>query len=115
MRKPILLAFIALVLAAPVAAQATEGDATFFCYWIDTVHKQAATTALFRAPVEQETAIGALFAKAMQTQSKAKGRLYDCGYRRDPVQAEQDRQSIRGAYATKSFEVLDVDWHPSDD
>jgi hypothetical protein len=108
-----LTVFIALSQAQPSAARAEPGgEAAFFCFWIDNVHKQAATTALFRGQVAGAEDISSEFMKAMRRDANVKGRVYDCGWRRDPVQAEQDRQSLRGAHAAKGFTVLDVNWDP---
>ena len=117
MRRLAFLALLATTLVLPAAAQepGTQGEAAFFCYWVDGAHKQAATTGLFRAPVEQSDAIAAQFAKAMQSSAKTKGRVYDCGYRRDPIQAEQDRQSLRSAHEAKGFAVAEIDWDPNAD
>jgi hypothetical protein len=110
---------LAVLLSAPGAAAASPSnapeEASFFCYWIDGAHKQAATTGLFRAAIERSDAITLQFTKAIQAGDKVKGRVYDCGYRRDPVQAEQDRQSLRAAHEAKGFSVADVEWNPSDD
>jgi hypothetical protein len=116
MRRLAYLALLATTLALPAAAAepGTQGEAAYFCFWVDGAHKQAATTGLFRAPVEQSDAIATRFAKAMSS-AKTKGRVYDCSYRRDPVQAEQDRQSLRAAHEAKGFSVADVEWNPSDD
>ena len=118
MRSPAFFALFAMALAAPVAAPAQDvptptGEGAFFCFWTDNVHKQAATTGLFRAAIERSDAITLQFTKAIQAGDKVKGRVYDCGYRRDPVQAEQDRQSVRGAFAGKGFSLVDLDWTPS--
>jgi hypothetical protein len=107
---PVLLAF--MIPAARAAAPVAE-EAAFFCYWVDGAHKQAATTGMFRAQIAQADAISSQFAKDMRSGVKAKGRVYDCGWRRSPVQAEQDRDSLRAAHAAKGFTVTDLDWIPS--
>jgi len=108
-----LATLIALSLAPAASARAGAGaEAAFFCFWIDNAHKQAATTALFRAQVASAEDISSEFAKAMRRDANTKGRVYDCGWRRDPVSAEQDRQSLRGAHAAKGFALLDVNWDP---
>jgi hypothetical protein len=108
-----LATFIALSLAPAARARAgAGGEAAFFCFWIDNAHKQAATTALFRAQVADADDISSAFAKAMRRDAKGKGRVYDCGWRRDAVSAEQDRQSLRAAHVAKGFALLDVNWDP---
>ena len=118
--RPAILALLAMAIAAPAVAPAQDvpsptGEGAYFCFWIDAGKKEAATTALFRAPIEQSEAISLQFIKAIQAseKSKARARVYDCSYRRDPVQAEQDRQSLRGAHAGKGFSLVDLDWTPA--
>ena len=111
-------ALLAIALAAPGPAPAQDapsaiGEGAYFCFWIDGAKKEAGTTGLFRAPIEQSEAISMQFTKAIQARDKARARVYDCSYRRDPVQAEQDRQSLRGAHAGKGFSLVDVDWTPA--
>ena len=103
---------LALALPAAHAAAPVAEEAAFFCYWVDGEHKQAATTGMFRAPIAQADDITERFAKTMRSESKAKGRVYDCGWRRSPVQAEQDRDSLRAAHLAKGFTVSDVNWDP---
>jgi hypothetical protein len=112
--RPILrCAATRLLLATPVAATAeVVGEAVFFCYWIDAAHKQAATTGVFRAAIAEADAIAGKFAKEMQLTAKSRKRVYDCGWRRVPEHAQQDRQSLRAAHASKGFTLSDIDWDP---
>jgi hypothetical protein len=109
---------LAVLLSAPGAAAASPSnapeEASFFCYWIDGAHKQAAITGLFPGRVAQADDIGAQFAKAMRQIGKGKGRVYDCGWRRDATQAAQDREHLRTAHANQGYAVADIDWDPID-
>jgi hypothetical protein len=89
-------------------------QASFFCYWVDGAHKQAAITDLFPARVAQADDISAQFAKAMRKEGKGKGRVYDCGWRRDAAQAAQDREHLRTAHASQGYAITDFDWDPID-
>jgi hypothetical protein len=113
MRPAALAALLSLALVVPAPTHAEPGaQAAFFCFWVDGTHKQAATTALFRAEVAQADDISSAFAAAMREDAKTRGRVYDCSWRRDPVQAEEDRQSLRAAHLAKGFAVSDVNWDP---
>ena len=98
---------------SPVAT-AAQDEASFFCYWVDGAHKQAAITDLFPGRVAQADDISAQFAKAMRRENQGKGRVYDCGWRRDAVQAAQDREHLRTAHASQGYAVADIDWDPID-
>ena len=39
-----------------------------------------------------------------------KGRVYDCGYARDPKQAAQDRHRLSAVHQTRGFVVVAVNW-----
>ena len=113
--RPLLLAALACLAVAPALPSAVRAEpgaqAAFFCYWVDGPRKQAATTALFRAEIAQADDIASAFATEMRKDAK-RSRVYDCGWRRDPVQAEQDRQSLRAAHRQKGYTVSDVNWDP---
>jgi len=112
MRSVALAAFVALAFTLPADALAEPGaQGTYFCYWVDASKKQAATTALFRAEIEKADQISSEFAAAMRADAKG-SRVYDCGWRRNPVHAEQNLDSLRAAYLQKGYKVSNVNWDP---
>jgi hypothetical protein len=115
MRQLALIALLALAPAAllasePAAAPAAPAEASFFCFWTDTAHKQVGTTGLFTAKASEADHVTDLFVEAMMRGAKIPGRVYDCGWRRDAAQAAADREKLRAAHAQKGFAVEDIAW-----
>jgi hypothetical protein len=101
---------LALLLAAPIA-RANSGDA-FFCYWVDAVHKQVATTDIFPGDRKDAKDITGVFSMDMMQRDKGKARMYDCSWRPGPREAADELDNFRATHASNGFKVGVIDWSP---
>ena len=111
--RPLALATLLAVLAALPASEARAAgsdDAQFYCFWVDSRLDQFATTPLFAGRAADADDITRRFAQAMRARDDRKGRVYDCGYARDPKQAAHDRVRLSAVHQTRGFKVLALDW-----
>jgi hypothetical protein len=109
-RIPLVLLFAAL--AAPAApASARRADA-FYCYWVDAPARQAGVTAIFPGNRLKQKSITGVFAMDMQKRQPNKGRKYECPWKAEPEDAEEERADWVATHRDLGFAVHPLPWNP---
>jgi hypothetical protein len=102
-----------LLLVAALAAPATaRGADAFYCYWVDAPAKQAGITAIFPGNRLKQKSIIGVFSMDMQKREPNRGRKYDCPWKDDPEDAEEERAAFRAEHEDLGFRVHMLAWNP---
>ena len=108
-------AFVAPVVlsaAATLSGSASAKADAYYCYWVDAPAKQAGVTAIFPGNRLKQKSVTGVFAADMQRQHPNKGRKYECPWKAEPDQAEEDRAGFVATHQDLGFHVQMLSWNP---
>ena len=108
--RAIAVPLLCLVALAPTSASA-KADA-YYCYWVDAPARQAGVTAIFPGNRLKQKSITGVFASDMQRQHPNKGRKYECPWKAEPEDAEEDRAGFVATHRDLGFHVQMLGWNP---
>ena len=101
-----------LCLAAVLPATASAKADAYYCYWVDAPAKEAGVTAIFPGNRLKQKSVTGVFAADMQRAHPNKGRKYECPWKAEPDDAEEDRAGFVAAHEDLGFRVHALSWNP---
>ena len=104
-----LLGLAIAVLAGPASAR--KADA-FYCVWVDAPAKTAGVTAIFPGNRLKQKSITGVFSADMQRQQPNRGRKYECPWKAEPEDAEEERADWVATHEQLGFRVHMLAWNP---
>ena len=110
-RIPLALFALLVSIAFATEASARRADA-FYCYWVDAPAKQAGVTAIFPGNRLKQKSITGVFAMDMQKREPNKGRKYECPWKAEPEDAEEERADWVATHEDLGFRVRPLAWNP---
>lgn len=109
-RIPFVLLLATLsTLTAPASARRADA---FYCYWVDAPAKQAGVTAIFPGNRLKQKSVTGVFAMDMQKREPNKGRKYECPWKAEPEDAEEERADWVATHRDLGFRVHALAWNP---
>jgi hypothetical protein len=101
-----------LLLAAIVSTPAQAKADAYYCYWVDAPAKQAGVTAIFPGNRLKQKSVTGVFAADMQHRQPNRGRKYECPWKAEPEDAEEERAAFIAEHEDLGFHVVPLSWNP---
>ena len=101
-----------LCLAALVPTTASAKADAYYCFWVDAPRKEAGVTAIFPGNRLKQKSITGVFSADMQRQQPNRGRKYECPWKAEPEDAEEQRADWVATHEDLGFRVHALSWNP---